>query len=64
MRFGVHSKAVAELEDVKTNLISVRRIIFTPNTDVKEARKMQVKLTDNRKRSLGKRNMKMDEIQR
>ena len=28
MRFGVRSKAVAELEDVKTNLISVRRIIF------------------------------------
>ena len=36
MRFGVRSKAVADLEDVKTNLISVRRIIFTPNTDVKE----------------------------
>jgi len=36
MRFGVRSKAVAELEDVKANLISVRRIIFTPNVDVKE----------------------------
>ncbi len=36
MRFGVRSKAVAELEDVKTNLITVRRIIFTPNTDVKD----------------------------
>ena len=36
MRFGVRSKAVAELEDVKANLISVRRIIFTPNTDVKD----------------------------
>ena len=36
MRFGVRSKAVAELEDVKTNLISVRRIIFTPNVGVKE----------------------------
>ena len=36
MRFGLRSKAVAELEDVKTNLISVRRIIFTPNVDVKE----------------------------
>jgi predicted histone-like DNA-binding protein len=36
MRFGVRSKAVAELEDVKTNLISVRRIIFTPNVDVKD----------------------------
>ena len=36
MRFGVRSKAVADLEDVKTNLITVRRIIFTPNTDVKD----------------------------
>ena len=36
MRFGVRSKAVAELEDVKTNLITVRRIIFTPNVDVKD----------------------------
>ena len=36
MRFGVRSKAVEKLEDVKTNLISVRRIIFTPNTDVKD----------------------------
>ena len=36
MRFGVRSKAVDKLEDVKTNLISVRRIIFTPNVDVKD----------------------------
>ena len=36
MRFGVRSKAVENLEDVKTGLISVRRIIFTPNTDVKD----------------------------
>ena len=36
MRFGVRSKAVADLEDVKTNLISVRRIIFTPNVELKE----------------------------
>ena len=36
MRFGVRSKAVADLEDVKTNLITTRRIIFTPNTDVKD----------------------------
>ena len=36
MRFGVRSKAVADLEDVKTNLITVRRIIFTPNVDVKD----------------------------
>ena len=36
MRFGVRSKAVENLEDVKTSLISVRRIIFTPNVDVKD----------------------------
>ena len=36
MRFGVRSKAVENLEDVKTSLISVRRIIFTPSVDVKE----------------------------
>ena len=36
MRFSVRSKAVEKLEDVKTNLISVRRIVFTPNVDVKD----------------------------
>ena len=36
MRFGVRSKAVEKLEDEKAKLISVRRIIFTPNVDVKE----------------------------
>ena len=36
MRFGVRSKAVAELEDVKTNLITTRRIVFTPSVDVKD----------------------------
>ena len=36
MRFGVRSKAVEKLEDVKTNLITVRRIIFTPNVEVKD----------------------------
>ena len=36
MRFGVRSKAVAELEDVKTNLITTRRIVFTPNVEVKD----------------------------
>ena len=33
MRFGVRSKAVADLEDVKTSLISVRRIMLFPDTD-------------------------------
>ena len=36
MRFGVRSKAVEDLEDVKTSLITTRRIIFTPNVDVKD----------------------------
>ena len=36
MRFGVRSKAVEKLEDVKTGLISTRRIVFTPNVEVKE----------------------------
>jgi len=36
MRFGVRSKAVEKLEDVKTNLITVRRIVFTPNVDLKD----------------------------
>ena len=36
MRFGVRSKAVAELEDVKTGLITTRRIVFTPSVDVKD----------------------------
>ena len=36
MRFSVRSKAVENLEDVKTSLITTRRIIFTPNVDLKE----------------------------
>ena len=38
MRFGVRSKAVEELEDVKTSLITTRRIVFTPSVDVKDER--------------------------
>ena len=36
MRFGVRSKAVEELEDVKTSLITTRRIVFTPSVEVKD----------------------------
>ena len=36
MRFGVRSKAVENLDDVKTGLITTRRIVFTPSTDVKD----------------------------
>ena len=36
MRFGVRSKAVEQLDDVKTSLISTHRIVFTPSVDVKD----------------------------
>ncbi len=36
MRFGVRSKAVENLEDVKAGLITTRRIVFTPSVDVKD----------------------------
>ncbi len=36
MRFGVRSKAVEGLDDVKTSLITTRRIVFTPSVDVKD----------------------------
>ena len=36
MRFGVRSKSVQSVEDVKTSLISARRVIFTPSKEVKE----------------------------
>ena len=36
MRFGLRSKAVENVNDVKAGLISSRRIIFTPSTDLKE----------------------------
>ena len=36
MRFGVRSKSVQSVEDVKTSLISARRVIFTPSKEVKD----------------------------
>ena len=36
MRFGLRSKAVEKVEDVKSGLISARRIIFTPSVDLKD----------------------------
>ena len=35
MRFGLRSKAVDKVEDVKAGLISTRRIIFTPSVALK-----------------------------
>ena len=36
MRLGLRAKSVAKVEDVKTSLISSRRIIFTPTQDLKD----------------------------
>ena len=36
MRFGLRAKSVAKVEDVKSSLISTRRIIFTPTQDLKD----------------------------
>jgi len=36
MRFGLRAKSVADVNDVKASLISSRRIIFTPASDLKE----------------------------
>ena len=36
MRFGLRAKSVGKVDDVKAGLISSRRIIFTPDSDLKE----------------------------
>ena len=36
MRFGLRSKAVENVNEVKAGLISSRRIIFTPSVDLKD----------------------------
>ena len=36
MRFGLRAKSVENVNDVKAGLITSRRIIFTPNTELKE----------------------------
>ena len=36
MRFGLRAKSVEKVEDVKAGLITSRRIIFTPATDLKD----------------------------
>ena len=36
MRFGLRSKSVENVNDVKTGLITSRRIIFTPDSDLKD----------------------------
>ena len=36
MRFGLRAKSVAQVDEVKAGLISCRRIIFTPDVELKE----------------------------
>ena len=36
MRFGLRSKAVEKVEDVKSGLIKSRRIVFTPSVELKD----------------------------
>ena len=36
MRFGLSAKSVADVNEVKSSLIKTRRIVFTPNTDLKQ----------------------------
>ena len=36
MRFGLRAKSVANVNDVKANLITCRRIIFTPTVELKD----------------------------
>ena len=46
MRFGLRAKSVENVNDVKSSLITSRRIIFTPNTELKdELAKTSVQIT-------------------
>ena len=36
MRFGLQAEAVSKVEDVGTGLITTRKVIFTPSTDIKQ----------------------------
>ena len=46
MRFGLRSKSVEKVEDVKSSLITCRRIIFTPDVDLKnELKNTPVQIT-------------------
>ena len=36
MRFGVRATSVADVSEVSSSLITSRRVIFTPSTDIKE----------------------------
>ena len=46
MRFGLRSKSIAEVNKVGSDLITMRRVIFTPNVDIKdELKKTSINIT-------------------
>lgn len=46
MRFGIRSTSVENVNDVATKLITSRRVIFTPNADIKdELKKTSINIT-------------------
>ena len=46
MRFGLRSTSVENVNDVSTDLITTRRVIFTPNVDIKdELKKTSINIT-------------------
>ena len=46
MRFGMNAKTCATVEDVKSSLITTRKVVFTPNTELKqELKNTSIKIT-------------------
>ena len=46
MRFGLRSKSIADVNKVGSDLITTRRVIFTPNVDIKdELKKTSINIT-------------------
>ena len=46
MRFGLRSKSIADVNKVGSDLITMRRVIFTPNVDIKdELKKTSINIT-------------------
>ena len=46
MRFGLRSKSIADVNTVGSDLITMRRVIFTPNVDIKdELKKTSINIT-------------------
>ena len=48
MRFGLRSKSIADVNKVGSDLITTRRVIFTPNVEIKDELAFSLRL-----RSLG-----------